>query len=113
VPPRRELPHHRLIAYRVAVELLVTVRDARIRDARLRGEALKAAKATCLNIAEAAGRVSRADKARAMGIARGEAVEAVAAVEIAALAGDAAQADADRCVVIGDRLVALLTGFMR
>jgi hypothetical protein len=46
-------------------------------------------------------------------IARGEAVEAVAAVEIAAHAGDTTQQAAERCVVIGNRLVALLTGFIR
>ncbi len=43
----------------------------------------------CLNIAEAAGRSTRADKARAFAVARGEAIEAIACVEIAALAGDA------------------------
>jgi hypothetical protein len=42
-PSSSPLPHHNLIAYRVAVELLVAVRDARVRDAGLR-EALRAAK---------------------------------------------------------------------
>ncbi|MDB4933406.1 MAG: hypothetical protein JWP87_378 [Labilithrix sp.] len=62
---------------------------------------------------EATGRGSRADKARVFAIARGEAVEAVAAVEIAAHAGDTTQAAAERCAVIGNRVVALLTGFIR
>ncbi|MDB4937242.1 MAG: hypothetical protein JWP87_4214 [Labilithrix sp.] len=66
-----------------------------------------------LNCAEGAGRVSRADKARVFAIARGEAVEAVAAVEIAAHAGDTTNEAAERCVVIGNRVVALLTGFIR
>src|SRR6185503_15660078 len=68
------LPHHRLHVFGIAREMLVVVRDAHIRDAKLRDEALRAAKGTCLNIAEGAGRVSRADKARAFTIARGECV---------------------------------------
>jgi hypothetical protein len=46
-------------------------------------------------------------------IARGEAVEAAAAVEIAALCGDASQASALTVARIANRLVALLTGFIR
>ncbi|MBX3219935.1 MAG: four helix bundle protein [Labilithrix sp.] len=107
------LPHHKLVAYGVAVELLIAVKAAKIRDCKLRDEAVRAAKGTCLNCAEGAGRVSRADKARVFAIARGEAVEAVAAVEIAAHAGDTSFEDAERCVVIGHRLVALLTGLIR
>ncbi len=107
------LPHHKLIAYGVAVELLLAVKAADIRDAKLRDEAVRAAKGACLNCAEGAGRVSRADKARVFAIARGEAVEAVAAVEIAAHAGDTTHEAAQRCVVLGSRVVALLTGFIR
>ncbi len=112
-PLAEVLPHHRLIAYTVATELLVAVRDARIRDFSLRDQALRAAKSACLNCAEGAGRVSPADKARVFAIARGEAVEAIAAVEIAALAGDATEQAATRCVALGRRLVALLTGLAR
>jgi four helix bundle protein len=78
--PRSQLPHHKLVAYGVAVELLTLVKAAQITDAKLRDEALRAAKSACLNTAEGAGRVTRPDKARAFAIARGEAVEAVAAV---------------------------------
>ena len=59
------LPHHRLRAYSVAVELLAAVRQSRIRDRVLRDQALRAAKSACLNCAEGAGRFTRADKARA------------------------------------------------
>src|SRR6266568_1417528 len=59
------LPHHRLLAYGVAVELLLAVRRASVRDAKLRDEALRSAKSACLNCAEGAGRVTRGDKARA------------------------------------------------
>lgn len=59
-----------------------------------------------------AGRPSRADRNRTFGIARGEAVEAVAAVEIVELAGDCDAGAAARCIPLADR-VALLTGFLR
>ncbi len=107
------LPHHRLVAYQVAVELLIVVRDARLRDAVLREQALKSAKSACLNIAEAAGRVSPADKARVFAIARGEVVEACAAVELAGVLGVASEATVEACVALSCRLVALLSGLMR
>jgi len=113
VSARSRLPHHKLVAYGVAVELLLAVKAAHIRDAKLRDEATRAAKSACLNTAEGAGRVTRADKARAFAIARGETVEAAAAVEIASLVGDADPAAAQRCIAIADRLVALLTGLTR
>ena len=50
--------------------------SAQIQDAKFRDETSRAAKGTCLNIAEGAGRVSRADKA-----------ECVEATEIAGQAG--------------------------
>jgi four helix bundle protein len=103
-PPSSPLPHHNLLAYRVAVELLIAVRDARLEDAVLREQALRAAKSACLNTAEGAGRGSRADRARVFAIARGEVVEACAAVEIAGVLG-AASAEAVRsCVALGSRL---------
>ncbi len=107
------LPHHKLIAYAVARDLLLAVRAAGIRDAKLRDEALRSAKSATLNCAEGAGRVSRADKARAFTIARGEAVEAAAVVEIAALCGDARPEAAREVARPADRLVALLTGLVR
>ena len=107
------LPHHRLHVYGVAREMLVAVRDAHIRDAKLRDEALRAARGTCLNCAEGAGRVTRADKARAFTVARGEAVEAAGAVEIAALLGDAKAEDAARLAVLVDRVIAMLTRLVR
>jgi hypothetical protein len=42
-----------LLAYEKSLAFLKAVRDAQIRDAKLRDEALRAAKGTCLNIAEA------------------------------------------------------------
>ena len=103
------LPHHRLHVFGLACEMLAAVRDARIRDAKLRDEALRAAKGVCCNCAEGAGRVTRADKARAFTVARGECVEAAAAIEVAALLGDASEEDAQRVAVLADRVVAMLT----
>ena len=110
---RSRLPHHHLVAYRVATELLLAVRAAEIRDPKLRDQALRAAKSACLNTAEAAGRVSPADKARVYAIARGECLEAAAAVEIAALADDTTEEAADAVIARADRLYALLTGLIR
>jgi four helix bundle protein len=109
--PQDALPHHRLRAYGAAVELLVAVRAAKVRDAGLRDQALRSAKSACLNVAEGAGRVSRADKARVFAIARAEAGEAAAAVEIAALSGDAE--DAAPVLAAANAVVAMLTGLIR
>ncbi len=109
----KPLPHHRLVAFTVAKELLVAVQAAKISDAEIRDQALRAAKSVCLNVAEAAGRHSVKDKARVFNIARGEASEAAAAVEIAALIGAADQRSRDQVCRIANRLVALLTGLAR
>src|SRR5271166_5595547 len=103
----RSLPHHKLLAYGVALQLLEAVRGARIRDAYLRDHALRAAKAACLNTAGGAGRDTRADKARAFTIARGEACEAAACVEIAVAAGDADADVLDTVTTFADRFVAM------
>ena len=108
-----QLPHHKLLAYTVARDLVVAVRAASIRSPHLRDQALRAAQSAALNCAEGAGRVSRADKARAFAIARAEAVEAAAAVEIAALCGEAGPEHLAEVLRLADRLVALLTGLVR
>jgi four helix bundle protein len=108
-----KLPHHKLIAYGVARDLLLAVRAAQVRDAKLRDEALRSTKSACLNCAEGAGRVSLPDKARAFTIARGEACEAAAAIEVAALCGDASAEAAHRVAQLANRLVAMLTALTR
>jgi four helix bundle protein len=108
-----QLPHHRLVAYEVAKELFVAVREAHVRDAGLRDQALRSAKSACLNVAEGAGRVSKADKARVFAIARAEAGEAAAAIEIAVIGGDASEASLERVMSIANRLVAMLAGLIR
>ena len=59
------LPHHRLRAYSVALELLAAVKVANITNKKLKDEALRAAKGACLNIAEGCGaRLSRRQGSR-------------------------------------------------
>src|SRR5271165_4828114 len=107
------LPHHKLQAYGIALQLLQAVRDAQIRDCHLRDQAMRAAKSACLNAAEGAGRVTRADKARCFAIARAEAGEAASAVEIAVAAGDAQAEPLEAVLAHGDRFVAMMTGLIR
>jgi four helix bundle protein len=108
-----QLPHHKLQAYGVAIQLLQAVRETRIRDCHLRDQAMRAAKSACLNAAEGAGRVTRADKARCFTIARAEACEACAAVEIAVRAGDANGEALETVLALGDRFVAMTTALIR
>jgi four helix bundle protein len=110
---RSLLPHHRLRAFRVAVELLELVREARISDRVLRDQALKAAKSACANTAEGAGRVLKGDKARSYGIARAEALEAVALTEIALHAHEAKLELLDQLLRKGNELYALLSALIR
>ena len=108
-----ELPHQKLIAYRVACDMLAAVATAKIKDPKLRDQAVRAAKSACLNIAEAAGRRGVPDRARVFAIARGEACEAAAAVEIGAIAGDCTVSSSVTVIALADRLVGLLTGLTR
>jgi four helix bundle protein len=107
------LPHEKLHAYQEARKLLACVREAAISESRLRDQALRAATSVCLNIAEAAGRGGSADKARVFAIARGEACEAAAALDIAIVAGfckaESAAAGAAHARVVH----ALLSGLIR
>jgi four helix bundle protein len=93
--------------------MLIAVREAKLRDAKLRDEATRAAKGTCLNIAEGAARMTRADQARAYAVARGEAAEVGAAIEIAVLVGAASEADEEKIVALASRVVAMLTRLVR
>jgi four helix bundle protein len=108
-----QLPHHRLVAFQIAREMLRAVAAARIKDAKLRDQALRAAKSVCLNVAEASGRRSAVDRVRVFAIARGEACEAAAAVEIGAVAGDCSVSSSDAVNALAHRLVGLLSGLSR
>ena len=105
--------HEKLVAYQVACDLLVAIVHSGIRDRDLRDQALRAAKSACLNIAEANGRASPADRRRLFAIARGEASEAIAAMHIGGLSGACPVEHADKARAIGARLLALLGGLLR
>ena len=107
------MPYERLEAFQAVKELLRIVREAKIADPHLRDQALRAAKSACLNTAEAAGRWTMADQKRVFGIARGEAMEAAASVEIAAAAGDCSLTSAQAALEAGRKANALLTGLIR
>jgi four helix bundle protein len=107
------LPHHRLHAYQAACELLDAVNAAKIRDPKLRDQAHRAACSVCLNTAEGAGRTLSGERRRAFAIARAEAVEAVAAVEVAVRIGTARAEALPAVVRTGNRVYALLSGLIR
>ena|SRR5438105_10619822 len=113
MPKTLQLPHHSLVAYEVAIEFLALVAGTKILDSRLRDQALRAAQGCCLNIAEAAARISPADRARVFAIARGEASEAAAAIEIAAISGECSSDAAEAGNALAHRLIRLLTGLAR
>ena len=107
------VPHQRLIAYTVARELVIAVRHARISNAALNDQALRAALAVGLNIAEATARRTPADQRRVYAIARGEASEALAAFDLAEAAGFCSAEDACVGMHLAERAYALLSGLMR
>lgn len=107
------LPHERMHVYREARELLRCVREAAISEARLRDQAMRAATSACLNIAEGVGRSGAADKARVYAIARGEASEAAAAMDIAMAAGVCRVASAIAAAEHARAVYAMLTGLIR
>ncbi len=109
----RSAPQHSLKAYGVAVKLVIAVRDAKASNAHLRDQAMRAAQSAALNAAEGAGRVTRADKARAFTIARGECVEACAAIEIARVCGSTSAARYEAVATIASELYAMLTALVR
>jgi four helix bundle protein len=90
-PPDDRFPHERLDCYQLSREVVAFLATHRAALRGLPGEAgpqlERAAVRTLLNIAEAAGRQAPRDRARVFAIARGEACEAAAALEVAALFG--------------------------
>jgi four helix bundle protein len=108
-PPTHTLPHHRLIAYQLALELVKVVARTRIGEAHLRQQARKSAVSAALNAAEGAARQTVADKGRAYSIALAECCECCAAVEIAGALGVCSEASVREGVVLGTRLKNVLS----
>ncbi len=104
---------YKLDCYRVAIELLELLTACT--DAAPRGHAddidqlLRAAKSIIRNIAEGAGRRSVADKARIYTIARGEAFECVASLDVLKLCGAIGVDHHARAVKLLERIVSMLT----
>lgn len=107
------LPHHRLIAYQLALSLVKLVGSVRVRDAHLRAQARKSAASAALNTAEGAARQTAADKSRAYAIALAECCEACAAVEIAGALGSCAPLQVAEVVALGVRLKNMLSRLIR
>ncbi len=110
-------PHERLDAYAVARELVALIARHRSHLRGLPGETgpqlERALVSTLLNIAEAAGRQGVRDRARVFAVARGEACEAAAALDVALLYGalSAEQAAPARALLV--RLGQMLTRLAR
>jgi four helix bundle protein len=107
-PSNGSFPHHQLIAYQLALELVKLVARVRIGEAQLRQQARKSAASAALNTAEGAARQTVADKGRAYAIALAECCEACA-VEIAGALGVCSPADVQAVVSLGVRLKNVLS----
>jgi len=108
-PDSGSLPHHKLVAYQLALSLVKTVARTRIADAQLRQQARRSAASSALNAAEGAARQTLADKSRAYAVALAECCECCAAVEIAAALGACSGADEQAVLALGLRLKNVLS----
>ena len=106
-------PHHNLIAYGLALELVKLVAGTRIADAQLRQQARKSAASAALNTAEGAARQTLADKSRAYAIALAECCECCAAIEIAAALGACSPTNEHAILTLGLRLKNVLSRLVR
>ena len=109
------IAHQRLDAYRVAFELFVGVEQIARRfpsgHADLRDQLRRAAAATVRNLAEGANRVLPRDKAARFAVARGEAGETEAALEMAAALGLAPQQRIRELRGLADRVALRRQGY--
>ena len=107
------LSFQRLDVYQRAIELLALVSE--ISEELPRGHAeridqlIRSSESVVRNIAEAAGRWSPADVAKHYKIARGEAMECVASIDILKVRGLLAINRYDRAIELLERIVAMLT----
>jgi len=110
-PPGVLLDHERLDAYRIAIELdglVVRIcRGAPRGHAWLCDQAQRASGSASLNLAEAVGREG-ADRARALRIARGSALETDAALSLLHHRGGCSAAQREQARALSVRLCAML-----
>jgi four helix bundle protein len=109
--------HHRLDAYRVALELFRGVEELvagfSAGHADLKDQVRRAAAATVRHIAEGANRIHPRDKAARFMLARAECGECDAALEMAGVVGLAAPNRLHRLRGLADRVAAMLLGLIR
>ena len=112
--PSARLDHERLDAYAVAIELDGAVvgitRKAGRGHAWIADQAMRASASVVLNLAEALGREG-ADRARALRIARGSALELGAALTLMLHRGACRDSDRSAAKGLTVRVVAMLTAF--
>ena len=106
-------PHHKLQAFEVALEFIRLVRATHIAEAENRKHARNSARSCARNLAEGAGRRSRADKKRAYGIAHAELTESVASVETDNAKGGCPDHELQAVYKLGSRLNAMLESLTR
>jgi four helix bundle protein len=111
------LDHERLDVYRRSIEFLAVATRIWSRVGRgqadLRDQFQRASTSICLNIAEASGKSSAADRARFHAIARGSALECGAIVDVLSILGPASDEDVRQAKVLLTRIVAMLTKMWR
>jgi four helix bundle protein len=106
-------PHHKLLAYEVALEFVRLIHATHLSDAEMRKHGRSSAGSCARNLAEGAGRRSRADKRRCYSIAHGELCEAVSAVEIDRALGGCPAAELQAVYQLGSRLNAMVVSLTR
>jgi four helix bundle protein len=111
------LSFQRLDVYRCAIEFLAMAMDLTARMpkgyAPLADQFRRAALSGPLNIAEAAGRTSKADAARHYAIARGSMMECAAIVDTLKLLSVLGESEQCKAMELLTRLVAMLTKLCR
>ena len=110
-------PHHRLHAYRIALELAASARQLSDRVPRgyrsLADQLLRSASSVALLTAEGANRFTAAQKRQRFAEARGECGEAAATAEVLCCMRLLPESDALRFQACASRAAALLTGLVR
>ena len=107
----------KLAAYQYAIEFLSLTLDVVRQLPRGHSDDAdqlrRSAKSIARNIAEGAGRSSKADKAKHYAIARAEAVESACSLDVLKLEGTLSEAQYVRGMELIDRVIATLSGLIR
>ena len=101
-------PHHKLLAYQVALDFVRLIHATHVADTDSRKHARSSAGSCARNLAEGAGRRSRADKRRCYRFAHGELCESVSCVEVDNALGGCPAQQLHAVHQLGSRLNAML-----